>query len=280
MIPSNSTDLVRKDSIEELCGHRARAMELYTLAYSSLVQAMQAHKMACVGASGITSREITERLRYPSQDHTEVFANETKIAIDRDMWRGFIINTPLGSLMDVEEKRKFEKSLEEIPPECTPETVFATMARLAGDAGSIFRRGMANAFSRLNRDYKSHDGFKIGDRVIMHGLVTGNGGWRYLNHYTEGYLADVDRCFHVLDSKQQPDYQTGICAAMRTALTEKNTDTVETDYFTVKWFGNGNAHIRFRRADLVEKANKLLAQHFGEVLGAGWSATHQGRRTA
>lgn len=273
MIPT-STDLVRKDSIEELCGHRTRALELYALAHSTLIAAMEAHRKACIGNSHINTREITEMLRYPESRDASRLAQIIRAEVDRDMWRGFIVNTPLGSLMDVEEKRKFEDSLKQVPPECTPDTVFATMQRLAGDAGAIFRRGMANAFSRLSREYKSHDGFKIGDRVVMHNLVTGNGTWRYLNHYTEGYLADVDRCFHVLDGKTQPEYQTGACAALRSAIQKPGPCQLETDYFAFKWFGNGNAHIRFRRADLVEKANKLLAQHFGETLGQGYAARH------
>ena len=246
-----STDLIRKDSIEELCGHRARALELYALAYSSLVAAMEAHGRACVGTSYTTTRAITDGIRYPSKDRAEGFATTVRAEIDRDMWRGFIVGTPLGSLMDVEEKKKFEESLKADPPECTPDTVFATMARLVGDAGAIFRRGMANAFSRLSHDFKSHDGFKIGDRVVMTRLVTGSGTFRYLNHYTEGYLADVDRCFHVLDGKPGPEYQQGACAALRSAIQQPGVSQVETDYFLIKWYGNGNAHIRFRRPDLV-----------------------------
>lgn len=269
-----STDLIRKDSIEELCGHRARAMELYALAHSTLVAAMQAHARACVGNSHPSTRAITECLRYPSQGHAAGFAKTVRADLDRDMWRGFIVGTPLGSLMDVEEKKRFEESLKSDPPECTPETVFATMSRLAGDAGGIFRRGLANAFSRLSHDFRSHDGFKIGDRVVMARLVTGSGTFRFLNHYTEGYLAGVDRCFHVLDGKPGPEYQQGACAALRSAIQQLGVSSVETDYFAIKWYGNGNAHIRFRRADLVEKANKLLAEHFGETLGQGYEARH------
>jgi uncharacterized protein DUF4942 len=73
---------------------------------------------------------------------------------------------------------------------------------------------------------------------------------------------------HVLDGKETPDYQQGILAAIRTAIAAKER-TAETEYFRVNWFGNGNAHFYPLRADLVERANKLIAEHFGEALGAG-----------
>jgi hypothetical protein len=66
--------------------------------------------------------------------------------------------------LDAQERQKFERGLEEGPPEVAPETVFATMSTLAGDADMIFRRGLVNMFKNLHRDYRSHDGFKIDRR--------------------------------------------------------------------------------------------------------------------
>ena len=266
-----STDIVRKDSIEELCGHRARAIDLYALALNSLKAAQSAHKMACISRSYINDQDIIKTFANTSYQTAEAVAKIVREAVDGDMWRGFINNTPLGSLMDVQEKKKFEDSLAN-PPECTPETVFATMAQLAGNADVIFRRGLANAFQRLSRDYKSHDGFKIGDRVILTAMITSAGSFQNLSHYRTGELADVDRCFHVLDGKPAPEYQQGICAAIRTELAKREGNEAATEYFTVRWFQNGNAHLRFKRQDLVEKANKLIAAHFGETIGMSANA--------
>ena len=151
----------------------------------------------------------------------------------------------------------------------TPDTVFATMARLAGDGEKIFRRGLVEVFRHLSRDYQSHDGFKIGDRVVLTGMVTSYGaGWYNMNHYREGTLQDLDRCFHVLDGKPAPEYQQGLCAAFRTSLAKKDgNNEFATEYYRVRWFKNGNAHLWFLRSDLVERANRMIADHFGEALG-------------
>ena len=99
--------------------------------------------------------------------------------------------------------------------------------------------------------------------MVLTSIVTQFG----INHYNEPTLQDLDRCFHVLDGKPAPEYQQGMCAAIRTALRDTKADVIETPYFRVRWFRNGNAHLWFLREDLVEMANKLIAEHYGEVLG-------------
>lgn len=49
MNSTTETGLVRKDSIEELCGHRARALDLYARAFDLIEQARNAHARAGTG---------------------------------------------------------------------------------------------------------------------------------------------------------------------------------------------------------------------------------------
>lgn len=272
MFPTPGTDLVRKDSIEELCGHRARAFQLYQQAVDTLKEAGKAHAMAIAGQR--TTNDFLRDMHYGKDEH---FADSVRNSVDRDMWRYFIDATPLGSLMDAEERRKFEDSLKQRDvPEITPENVFATLSRLAGDANMIFRRGLVNAFRKFCGDYHSHDGFKIGSRFLITHLVTGGGRWHHLNHYREPDVQDLDRCMHVLDGKPAPEHQQGVLAAIRTAIhSNEKPSEVKSDYFKVRLFyGNGNAHFYPLRQDLVTQANRLIAAHCGEALGAGHTARH------
>lgn len=278
--------LIRKDSIEELCGHRARALELYAQGYALLAEAYQTSTRACIGNSSVYPLDH-ELFRSPNPESLPDFAAKARTHIDRAMWRALIVNTPIGSLMDKAERDKLEAALQAEPPEATADNIFATMSRLFGEADVIFRRGLVNAFSRLNRDYKSHDGFKIGDRIVLSYIVQCDDWADHFNYRSEDVLRDVDRVFHILDGKAAPDYQQGLCAAMRTQMqTRRNSDTrndnpdykreVETPYFRVRWFKNGNAHMWFLRDDLVMKANRLIAEHFGEVLGAAPNVAERG----
>lgn len=267
------TDLVRKESIEELCGHRARALTLYAQALGTLQDAIACHQRACYGGNSYPQTEPIIRIfQYPGSTRATGLDDTARKCIDRDMWRAFIIGTPLGSLMDNEERKKFESQVNDDPPPVDPDSVFATMNRLRGDAGVIFRRGLVNAFARLCRDYRSHDGFKIGDRVVFSGLVQNLGaGYRSISHYREPELRDVERCFYVLDGKGAPEYQQGILAAMRTEIGKGTLSTceAETEYLKVRWFKNTNAHLWFKRTDLVARCNRMIAEHYGEALGMG-----------
>lgn len=262
--------LVRRASIEELCGHRDRALELYRRAADTLVEAEKAHRRALVGASS-TSGFPHDRLRYmdvnggPSR-----FADECRTIVDRDMWRSFIVGTPIGGLMDAEERKRFEDSLtghNAVVPEVTPESVEATMLRLHDDGPMLFRRGLVNAFRTLASEYRSHDGFKVGPKVILsYGFqVYRDGGLG--SFQVDAKLRDVDRVFHVLDGKPAPeDHGAGACGAVRLAHGQRLTQA-ETDYFHLRWFGNGNLHIRFKRLDLLLKVNRIIAEHYGAAVG-------------
>lgn len=48
---------------------------------------------------------------------------------------------------------------------------------------------------------------------------------------------------------------------------------VQGDYFRVRIFKNGNLHIWFERADLLQQVNLLLAEYYGEAIGDGYDTT-------
>ncbi|MGE1157151.1 DUF4942 domain-containing protein, partial [Pseudomonas kitaguniensis] len=59
-----------------------------------------------------------------------------------------------------------EQAAKGMPP-VTVENVLATLDEFMLNADTIFRRGMANAFAKLDRRFRSHDGFKVGNRIIL-----------------------------------------------------------------------------------------------------------------
>lgn len=269
------TALIRKESVEELCAHRERAIELYRMSAEYLKGATEAHGRATVGKAYIQAPELhSKHGRYPERTPEEFLAAVTR-QVDQDMWKSFITGTPIGSLMDKEERKKFEDALNDNPPPATPENVWATVERLMGESDTIFRRGLVNAFSKLCRDYKSNDGFKIGERIVCtYGVVYEKGcDWMRTNSRFEETLQDMDRVMHVLDGKPAPDYQQGICAAFREQVRQWKTSTVcETEYWRLKFHKNGNIHLWPLRKDLLDRANKIIAEWYGETIGAGHEA--------
>jgi len=263
-----SEDIVRRGSVEQLIGHRDRAIDLYTRAAAMLADAKAAHVLACGGNPYVDTAFLREsQYSLPQGDKMRTTA---ATAIDRDVWRHIMKATNLGSLMDAEAKKQFEDDLTKNPPACTVDNIRATVEGMLGNADGIFRRGLVNAFRTLSREHKSNDGFKIGKRAIWHSGVTYRDGLGfYLNHYREDEIRDVERCFHVLDNKPTPTHQEGIAATMRTIMRDsKDTNEATTDYMMARWHKNGTVHLTFARPDLVTRVNRLIAEHYGAALGA------------
>jgi len=273
-----SHDLVRRGSIEELCGHRDRALELYGRAFDLLAEAEKAYKLAVGSPKGSVYLEFLRDVRFGRPE-----AESVRTEIDSALWRHILVASNLMSLMDEEERKKFQQQLERgEAPAATVPNIDATVTRLYAEARTIFRRGLVNAFSRLSDIHKTNDGFKLGPRAIMRGIVTWNPYLGFsLSTYRDGELADIDRVFHVLDGRPSPGYSEGISGlireGMRNVRGEDEKTTAESDYIAAKWHKSGTLHLRFLRDDLRQAANRLIAEHYGAALsGRHASANHQG----
>ncbi|EFO30119.1 N6 adenine-specific DNA methyltransferase, N12 class [Roseibium sp. TrichSKD4] len=155
-------------------------------------------------------------------------------------------------------------------PPVTVDNIMATLTGLLGQSNDIFLRGIANSFSSLDRRFRSHDGFKIGNRIIITRLCD---DWGYVSHgYKEDTFHDVERIFKLLDGGKPGALYGSILETVRRERlkgTRAHQSEHEGDYFKIRVFKNGNAHLWFTRKDLLTKVNKLLAEYYGEVVGDG-----------
>lgn len=187
--------------------------------------------------------------------------------LDVSVWRGLMQLTGFQNLMDATAREQFERQLQgDDVPEVSEATVRATFAGLFEDADTIFKRGIATAFSRLDRRFKSHDGFKVGTRLIITGLIQG-APFSSRSDRAHAMLLDIERAFAVLDG-QAPDAEVLPYSVQRGHV-------YETRYFRIRTFQNGNAHLWMLRDDLVRRVNKLLGEYYGEVLPDAWETAHK-----
>jgi len=59
--------------------------------------------------------------------------------------------------------------------------------------------------------------------------------------------------------------ERSLSCAMNTAI--QDGGFYEDEYFAAKAFKNGNLHLKFKRADLVEKVNLIIAKRYGAAIG-------------
>lgn len=298
--------LVTLPNVEDIVGHHDEAIRLYAKAFDCIEQAHDAmtaahkearlaHSDASLGMDDCGADEIKawrDAVRMPDR---ALFMRVASKVTAIKTWRHIIRRTELERLMDAKAKQQLEQQLryvsdrvrgrqeltraddfEGMPP-LTVDNIMATLEGFRADADMIWRRGLANTFSGLDRRFRSHDGFKIGSRIILDRLC---GDYGRINEFAPhgrqpqvDHLLDVERAFLVLDGKPVGASYGGILGQIKAErkaqglYLEARRSDHEGDYFRVRIFQNGNAHLWFTRKDLVEKVNLTLAAYYGEVIG-------------
>ncbi len=266
------TDLMPRATIDQIDGYRRQAIDLYDQAFQLVKEAQKVAALAAPG--GVYDLPHLATRNHPGARDCKDFADMVRKPLDRSIWEYLLRSTKLDTLMDKTAKDEFRDQLKDDPPPATADNCQATLERLLGDSGMIFRRSIATAFAKLDRRFRSHDGFKVGARIVLTWFADGNG---YVGaHRGRDTLVDVERTFHVLDRQPVPSVDAGVVGALGLASYGlgygPKAYEAETAYFRVRVFKNGNAHVWFKRNDLVEKVNLLLAEYYGEALAAGHDA--------
>lgn len=234
------------------------------------------------GASGT---EISRARIRPGRDGTphEIdpatsadIDREIRLGVDAAAWQFLMHESGLRTFMDAEARRKWDEAINEgNVPELTEGNVLATFEQLHAQRGDLFERGVIACFKRLSWHYKTNMPQKFGKRIVITFLrsqVSGPGkkwGSTTLGHpnYDRcSVLDDLSRVFHVLDEKPEPDHRQGWYA--RLGRRDAVDAIVEDDYLSVRSFRNGNGHVTFKRLELVDRLNKVVAKHYPGALPA------------
>src|SRR5699024_3041272 len=152
-------------------------------------------------------------------------------------------------------------------PEFNESNIRSNFVDMATRAETIFQRGIVNVFRHLSPDYKRHSDrpFEVPHRVILNGACRPSFGRgmtvSYGPHAAE--INDIDRVFKVLDGEKH------VARSLQSALDDcwRDEPEYEDDYYKARCHKNGNVHMTFKRADLLTKANDLIAEYYGAVLG-------------
>ncbi len=295
--------IVPRVTVDAMVGNRDLAVQKFAEGFAQLqeaderfAEARSALSEACLGrytresVSAATANEVKAFLAATNLPDMQQMERVARRLVDLSVWQALFEHTDMETLMDRQSKREFRAMLEYVPeetgrdgelinreeiersiPPVTVDTVTATLEQKRAEMPETWARGVANAFSELDPRFKSHDGFKVGSRIILTRCFSQWGGW---NSYTDerAALIDIERVFLVLDGKP-PEGAKGIAhlvdEARRGNGLNPSQGCVEGDYFRFRWFKNGNAHLWFTRNDLVHKVNQTLADYYGGALGYG-----------
>lgn len=191
--------------------------------------------------------------------------------LDRSIWRDLMKKSGMLSLMDAQAREQWYNSLEKDNiPAVSEANILSTFEQLHQSKGEVFERGVINVFKGLSWDFKSNSPCKFGKKIIVTGLVKHdrwgfglNWGWQ------RDRLADLECMLVLLDGKPVPDNRTDITRRLSDHIHEnRHSNRYEDEMFVIKYFQKGTAHIVFKRPELVDKLNDIIARHYPEALSA------------
>ncbi|EPE4835596.1 DUF4942 domain-containing protein [Yersinia enterocolitica] len=191
--------------------------------------------------------------------------------LDRDIWRDLMKRSGMLAIMDAQARDQWYRNLEgDTIPAISEESIYSTFEQLHRDKGEVFERGVINVFKSLSWDYKSNHPCKFGKKVIVNGLVSYNQWGFTLNHsYRRDQLADLERMLFLLDGKPIPDNRGDVTTRLMEHIRDNPLKEVyEDEFFSIRYFQKGTAHITFKRSDLTEKMNDIVAKHYPGMLAA------------
>lgn len=265
---NTTTDLVKSVSIANLANQRAAVVERVRQVLDLLDEAGQIARTAHLGFPRLVIDDAYACRGRPTVTGEHANRAESEKAflstIDARGWNYLLSESGLRTFMDARAREEWASQIANGDvPELTITNIEATFEQLYGARGDMFERGVIQCFRRLSWDYKRNEPFRFGKRIIVKRLLSEG----CINHRVTDELDDLIRVFSVLDGKPEPDHRHGAYYLIAHAQGSRNTEA-ENSWFHLRWFRNGNGHLTFRRSDLVEKMNRILAKHHPNALAS------------
>lgn len=189
--------------------------------------------------------------------------------IDGKIWDSLMSQTGMYTLMSAKQRDEWDKQLSgKDMPAVTLDNVLATFRELnAGKAGT-FTQGIIDVFKQLSWDYKTNNPCKFGKRIVISSLLCVRRYGVSFSCESHAKIDDLARPFYVLEGRNVPDYRVSDGARLDEFFSANgfNGEIFEGDYFTVRYFKKGSAHITFKRPELVEQLNDLVASQYPGML--------------
>ncbi|EGC1082376.1 DUF4942 domain-containing protein [Salmonella enterica] len=191
--------------------------------------------------------------------------------IDREIWRDLMKKSGMLSLMDAQAREQWYSSLEKDDiPAISEANILSTFEQLHQSKNEVFERGVINVFKSLSWDFKTNNPCKFGSKIIVNGLVKCD-RWGYSLNWSwqRDRLADLERMLMLLDGKPVPDNRADVTRRLGDHIHgNRGSNSYEDGMFKIKYFKKGTSHITFRRPELVDRLNDIIARHYPGMLAA------------
>lgn len=265
----NPQDPIPSISIESLLRRRQAAMERYTKALELIREADEMKGLGCACFVIKCAGGFEQRVKLPEE--TERVMDAIRKNVDSTAWAQLMNDSGLRTFLDKQARQEWDSNIHEGKvPELTGENIHTTFATIHAKRQDYFDRGVVTAFRRLSWNYKTNQPFKFGKRIIMNSMVSIWGNKKEFvstSHTACNELDDLVRIFCFVDGKPEPDHRNSMHYLMSGPISRKE-QFIDTDYFSMRWFYKGTGHVTFKRPELVDALNSIIAKHYPGALAA------------
>lgn len=264
---TDNTDVICSTSIERIVtGRNAALAQIETL-----IQQLDDISTLTSNIGGGKANEWGVRqYRYDCwlMDKPETAIKAITQNIDRSIWKDLMNKSGMLALMDAQARDEWYNSLEKDDiPAVSEENILSTFEQLHQSKAEVFERGIINVFKGLSWDYKSNSPCKFGKKIIVDGLVQyDRWGFHFHHGRRREQLADLDRMLNLLDGKPVPENRNDLSVRLDAHICKQHASVFEDEYVEIRYFQKGTGHIIFKRSDLIDKMNEIVARYFPATL--------------
>lgn len=263
-----NTDLIKRGTIAEKVKAYNSAIDSVKAAYEILSDAeLQLKQAFSISEKHDTDFGTLPGRHHGSNDNVGDSYNRVKQEIDRRVWRTLYQSLEIDRIASIKRRDEIHKQLEEGQlPEITIESIYEMMEALNTNINEFAKESVMEVYKwlRPNADsyemtrYKTNQknaAFELKKKIVKNQMVNISFHAFRTNHYNEKYLIALDKVFHMLDGKNM--LEKSHRSPLVDAINISEGSSVRTDYFFCRMYQNGNLHIEFLRADLVQQFNAI-----------------------
>lgn len=270
----NTGEVIPSVAIDRIIAQRNAGIAAFMAGLAQIQEAQTLFKGATgkdwfSGLADIVSSGLSAR----SERDTDGIRRNVARLTDRDIWHRLMNDTGMFTLMSATQRKKWDAELySDACPEITSDNVLATFRHLNAAKGETFEQGVIDVFRALSWNYKTNNPCRLGKKIILEGVLdvfAGDRRYVSVRSHAQDRLNDLARPFWLIAGKNVPDFRVSEGARFRDFIAAgmNNVGEVFTcDWFTIKAFWKGTAHITFTRPDLVDRVNDIVARHYPGAL--------------
>jgi len=264
-------EVIPSVAIDRILALRENGLKQYAEALDMLNSARKL-LLAATGGEYLYGFELCVKDALSWADQPERAQKGIKKSVDGKIWHRLMSETGMFTLMSGKQRDEWDRQTDgEDMPEIALDTVLATFEQLHTHKNDTFEQGVIDVFRSLSWDYRTNNPCKFAKKIIVS---------RLFNTYSSGYITfsisgrstldDLAKVFYLLEGRNVPDHRVSEGTKFSDHYQREgfSGNAYEGEYFSLRYFKKGTAHITFNRPELVDRMNEIVARYYPSMLPA------------